>query len=215
MYVDRIMTLEVVAIAPTATWTEMNELMRTRRFHHLPVVEDGALVGVVTSHDLERAQPSAVTTLSVSEANYLLSKVTAQTIMEKAVVTTGPKTLIEEAGVLMREKEIGFLPVLNAHDQLVGVVTQSDLMDFFLDVTGSTLKESARIAMHLSDAPGKLTELLGRINALGGYIATVVSPLHPDKTGLRIVIIRFKAANPQALVKALEDRGYDMISEDM
>ncbi len=215
MYVDRIMSRDVLQVAEDARVTQLAALMRDRHIRHLPVVRDGCLVGLVTSHDLERVAPSPVTTLSVGEANYLLGKLTAAKIMRAQVMTCAPETLVEEAARVLREKKIGCLPVVENGGKLVGIVTHEDLLDFFLDITGCLMADTTRIAVHLPDAIGQLGRFLTAINDAGGYIATVVSPVHPDKTGLRIAVVRYRADDPRALNQRLRDLGYELLTETL
>ena len=215
MYVDRIMTREVVQVAEDTRLTQLAALMRDHRIRHLPVARDGHLVGLVTSHDLERVSPSPITTLSVGEANYLLGKLTAAKLMRTQVVTCAPDTLVEEAARLLRQEKIGCLPVVENSGRLVGILTHEDLLDFFLDITGCLMEDTTRIAVHLPDTIGQLGRLLAAINEAGGYIATVVSPLHPDQTGLRIAVVRYRAIDPPALNQRLRDLGYDLVTETL
>ncbi len=215
MYVDRIMTREVVQASEEMRAPQLAALMRDHHIRHLPVVRDGHLVGLVTSHDLERVSPSPVTTLSVGEANYLIGKLTAARLMRAKVITCAPDTLVEEAAHLLRQERIGCLPVVDQHGKLVGILTHEDLLDFFLDITGCLMTDTARIAVHLPDTIGQLGRLLAAINEAGGYIATVVSPLHPDQTGLRIAVVRYRAADPRALNQTLRDLGYDLLTETL
>ncbi|MDG4551253.1 MAG: CBS and ACT domain-containing protein [Candidatus Contendobacter sp.] len=215
MYVDRIMTRAVVQVAEDARVTQLAALMRDRHIRHLPVVRDGHLVGLVTSHDLERVAPSPITTLSVGEVNYLLGKLTAARIMRAQVITCAPDTLVEEAARLLRQEKIGCLPVVEAGSKLVGILTHEDVLDFFLDITGCLMADATRIAVHLPDTTGQLGRLLAAINEAGGYIATVVSPLHPDQTGLRVAVVRYRADDPRALNRRLRDLGYDLLTETL
>ena len=215
MYVDRIMTRAVVQVAEDTRVTQLAALMRDHRTPQLPVVRDARLVGLVTSHDLERVSPSPVTTLSVGEANYLLGKLDAKRLMCTKVVTCGPDTLVEEAARLLRQEKIGCLPVIGEDDQLVGILTHEDLLDFFLDITGCLTEGTTRIAVHLPDVIGQLGRFLTAINDGGGYIATVVSPVHPDQTGLRIVVVRYRADDPRALNQRLRGLGYDLLTETL
>ncbi|MFO7640266.1 MAG: CBS and ACT domain-containing protein [Candidatus Competibacteraceae bacterium] len=214
MYVDRIMTRDVVQVAEDTRLPQLAALMRDHHIRHLPVVREGRLVGLVTSHDLERVSPSPITTLSVGEANYLLGKLTAARIMRAQVITCAADTLVEEAARLLRQEKIGCLPVIE-NGKLVGILTHEDLLDFFLDITGCLMEDTTRIAVHLPDTIGQLGQLLAAINQAGGYIATVVSPLHPDQTGLRIVVVRYRASDPRALNQRLRDLGYDLLTETL
>ena len=215
MYVDRIMTRDVVQAGEEMRVPQLAALMRDHHIRHLPIVRDGHLVGLVTSHDLERVSPSPVTTLSVGEANYLIGKLTAAKLMRPKVITCAPDTLVEEAAHLMRQEKIGCLPVVEKGGKLVGILTHEDLLDFFLDITGCLMTDTARIAVHLPDTTGQLGRLLAAINEAGGYIATVVSPLHPDQTGLRIAVVRYRAADPRVLNQTLRDLGYDLLTETL
>ena len=57
----------IVTVSPAESLAAAAELMRRHRIDHLPVVERGALVGIVTATDLDAAAPSAATTLTVRE----------------------------------------------------------------------------------------------------------------------------------------------------
>ena len=215
MYVDRIMTRNVLQVSEEMRAPQLAALMRDHHIRHLPVVRDGGLVGLVTSHDLERASPSPVTTLSVGEANYLIGKLTAANLMRSKVISCTPDTLVEEAAHRMRQEKIGCLPVVDHGGKLVGILTHEDLLDFFLDITGCLMADTTRIAVHLPDSTGQLGRLLTAINNAGGYIATVVSPLHPDQTGLRIAVVRYRAPDPRALNQSLRNLGYDLLTETL
>ena len=215
MYVEQIMSREVARVTEDTRVTRVAGMMHEQCVHHLPVVRgEDTLVGLVSFRDLQRLSPSPATTLSVGEANYLLSKLTAGKVMQTEVVTCSPDTLVEDAAYLMRREGVGCLPVTR-DGHLVGIVTIEDMLDFFLEITGCTSEKTARIAVHLPDRTGELAKLLGAINASGGYIATVVSPQHPDATGMRTAIVRFRADDPQALDRRLRELGYDLITENL
>ena len=215
MYVEQIMSREVTSVTEDTRVTRLAGMMHEQCVNHLPVVKDGdTLVGLVSFRDLQRLSPSPVSTLSVGEANYLLGKLTAGKIMQTEVVTCSPDTLVEDAAYLMRREGVSCLPVTR-DGRLVGIVTIEDVLDFFLDITGCATEHTARIAVHLPDRTGELAKLLTAINTGGGYIATVVSPQHPDQTGMRIAIVRYRADEPQALDRRLRELGYDLITENL
>ena len=88
MYIDKIMTNQVIFVSAETHLNEMTELMKTHALEHLPVLkQNGSLIGMISQYDIQSATPSAITTLSMGEANYLLSKITAQEIMQKEVVS--------------------------------------------------------------------------------------------------------------------------------
>ncbi|HAV78070.1 MAG TPA: hypothetical protein DCX53_12040, partial [Anaerolineae bacterium] len=68
-----------------------------------PVMLKGKLVGVVSQTDLMNASPSKATSLSIWEANYLVSKITVRHVMTKKVITVDADTPIEEAARIMAD----------------------------------------------------------------------------------------------------------------
>lgn len=216
MYVETIMSRPVDTVTADLKLSQVAHLMREKGRRFLPVVDAaGGLVGLLSHREVERAAPSAITTLSVGEVNYLMAKVTVGQVMRREVITCGPRALVEVAGQLMRTKGIGCLPVIDEQRRLLGIVTDDDILDFFLAITGCGLDDTTRIAVHLPDRTGELSRFLGAINAQGGYIATVVSPVAPDATGMRVVIARYRAADPQAVDRHLRALGIDIFTEEM
>lgn len=86
--------------------------MRECGLHHLVVVSDDRLVGVVSSQDLAGAPPGAP----------------VRDLMSKRVVSAAPATTVREAANLLRGHHIGCLPVLDG-ERIVGMVTVSDLLE--------------------------------------------------------------------------------------
>jgi len=212
MYVDRIMTRDVVTVKESSKLAQLSEVMKLHKMRHLPVVDDdGRLVGILSHRDVQRAEPSAITTLDRGEINYLLAKVTAAQIMHRNVVSCGPDTLVEQAGCLMRDRRVGCLPVVE-EGKLVGILTGVDLVDFFLEITGCQVADAARIAVHLEERKGEMAKLLDLINDAGGIIVTVVSPYHPDESGQRVVIARYRADDLQAVADAIRAAGHEIVT---
>lgn len=213
MYVEQIMTREVDTVTADMKLSHAAQVMREKGRHYLPVVDDNNhLVGLFSQKELDRAGPSAITTLSVGEVNYLTSKVTVGELMVREVITCTPDTLVEEAGLLIRDKHIGNLPVID-NGELVGVVSETDILDFFLDIMGCGLDNTTRIAVSLPNKARSLGGLLHQINDAGGYIATVVSPVSQMGSPQRVVIVRYIADEPEALDKHLQKIGYELITE--
>jgi acetoin utilization protein AcuB len=111
--------------------------MGTKRIRHLLVVKDGLLVGIVTDRDIRSNLPSAATSLSVWEINYLLDRLRVGEVMTKAVLTIGPDREISEAARTMVDHKIGALPVVDG-TRLVGIVTETDFVQAIAAGTVST-----------------------------------------------------------------------------
>jgi CBS domain-containing protein len=104
--------------------------MRWRHIRHLPVVERGRLVGLVTHRDLVRAQAQ----LLARPAHDLLAdaaeelSVLVLAVMQRNVWRVTPETPVMEAARIMLDHKFGCLPVVDSQDQLVGIVTEVDLL---------------------------------------------------------------------------------------
>jgi len=131
MTIEKAMSSTVVTIDADDTLLHATRMMKDNKIKHLPVVDrSGSLVGIVTDRDLKKASASDATTLEVHELLYLLDKVTIQTIMSKNVVTVDKGTPLKQAALLMVDKGIGCLPVMDGK-QLVGIVTRTDVLRYF------------------------------------------------------------------------------------
>src|SRR5512147_486319 len=97
MFVGERMSHPVITVGPETPIHDALAMFRKEHIRRAPVVKDGKLLGIVSERDLLNASPSPVTTLSVWEMNYLISKVTVKQVMSKKVVTVDQETPIEEA----------------------------------------------------------------------------------------------------------------------
>ena len=157
MYVRQFMTSQVFTVSPEDTVANTMALMREKKINRLPVVEKGKLIGIVTDGDLREVSPSPATTLSIFELNYLVAKTPIRAVAVKKVITCNPETKIEEAALLMREHEVGALPVLE-EGKLVGIITETDILDTFLDVMGFR-SPGQRVVIETRDEVGVMVDL--------------------------------------------------------
>lgn len=172
MLVSERMTHRVITIHPDLPIQEALNLMKKERVRRFPVVDaSGKMVGIVSEKDLLNASPSDVTSLSVWEINYLISKITVERVMTRDVVSVSEDTPLEEAARIMADNKIGSLPVLR-EGKLVGIITETDLFKIFLELLGAR-EAGVRLTALVSDVPGKLLELVGAIHDLGGNIISL------------------------------------------
>jgi len=135
MSVADYMTPKLVVVSPETTVSVAVELMKQNDIHRLPVMDGNTMVGLVTQGIVSRNLPSQATSLSVYETNYLLNKTTVASIMEKEVQTVAATAQLEDAIYAMRRHKIGVLPVTDG-TQVVGIITNNDILDAFLNITG-------------------------------------------------------------------------------
>jgi len=122
------MTSDVTTVEPETLMLEAHRLMRSKKIRRLPVVSQNKIVGIITRSDVREAEPSQASSLNVWEINYLLNKLEVNDVMTKDVLTIQPDDTIKTAASLMNDIKIGALPVVNNHAELVGIITESDIL---------------------------------------------------------------------------------------
>ncbi|MGH7430574.1 MAG: CBS domain-containing protein [Candidatus Methylomirabilales bacterium] len=134
MRVAERMRTAVVLVRPSdSVWIAL-KLLGERHIRHLPVVEDGRLVGIVTDRDIRLVYPSAVTADDKKQDPFdALEKISVGQIMTKRVFTVTPETSIADAARLLLERRIGGLPVVQG-DLLVGIITKTDILAAFVEI---------------------------------------------------------------------------------
>jgi len=116
MKVSQYMSRSVVTIAPQAEFHWAFDLMRSRRIHHLPVVEDDRVVGIVAERDL-----------LLAAANFGSAEVPVREIMHSPAICVSENAQLKQAARLLVVEHIGSLPVLNSRKALVGIITETDI----------------------------------------------------------------------------------------
>ncbi|TCL76526.1 acetoin utilization protein AcuB [Hydrogenispora ethanolica] len=204
MFVKDRMTASPVTTTETTPILEAGEIFRKNNFARLPVVRDGKLVGIITQEDILKVSPSAATTLSVWELNYVLSKLQVKDAMTKNPFAIRPEATLEEAALLMREKEVGALPVVDG-DRLVGIITESDIFDAFLDLMGLR-QTGTRLTIDMEDRIGAIADLTEFLKTRGVSIISLA--LFHRTTEKGELVLRLDSPNTESLVEELKTKGY-------
>lgn len=203
MYVKNRMTKNPITIAANAPITDAVALMKEKNLRRVPVVDGERIVGVLTQGDIQTVSPTKATSLSIFEINYLLSKLTVKDAMTKTPITIESDSLLEEAAVIMRQKRIGTLPVTEK-GKLVGIITESDIFDAFIDLLG--FKDvGSRITVEVQDVPGvmaHIAEIYKSFNVNISHIAVY------RENGTSDIVIRSEAVETADLEKMLIENGY-------
>jgi CBS domain-containing protein len=135
--VKDVMTTDAVAVAETASYKHLIEIMRHRRISAVPVVDAaGHVNGVVSEADLLLKQVGldALTGLRATGRRGELAKaagLTAADLMTQPAVTIGPGDSVGEAARRMHDHGIKHLPVVGHDGALVGIVSRIDLLSVF------------------------------------------------------------------------------------
>ncbi|MGB9791998.1 MAG: CBS and ACT domain-containing protein [Thermacetogeniaceae bacterium] len=198
------MTPNPITITPQTTIADALSLMREHKIRRLPVLDKGKLVGIVTDRDLMEVSPSPATSLSIFELNYLLSRMKIEKIIKKQkVITIRPDAFLEEAALIMRDNEIGAIPVVE-DGKLVGIITESNIFDAFIELMG--LRDpGTRLTLEMEDKPGMLAKVTEIIWKNGGDISHL-AVFHGDSNRV-ILIVQLRTTDATAISEALRGMG--------
>jgi acetoin utilization protein AcuB len=174
MLVKEWMSRPVVTIAPDVSMRKARKIMNSNSIGALAVVSDGKLVGLLSDRDLARAEASDATSLSAHELAYLLEKVTVEKIMNSHPVTVEFDATLSEAAELFLENKVQALPVMADGDQLVGMLTRSDLGKAFLKMT-SFGRRGVQIGLRISSRPGAVLGIIAAVGNVGARLGSLIS----------------------------------------
>lgn len=127
------MGTQLVTISASDRLSTVEDIMTLGHVRHMPVVQGGKLVGVVSERDLLRASLSVLSKHRDAERRAFLHVVEIERVMSTPPIVVEPEATIEEAALIMAQKKIGCLPVVKG-DELVGMVTETDILGWLAGV---------------------------------------------------------------------------------
>jgi acetoin utilization protein AcuB len=210
MFVKNRMTTEVITLKPDQTLLKAMTLIQQKRIRHLPVVQEGKVVGIVTERDVRKAGASDSSSLSIFELNYLMDQIKVSSFMTKKVITVTPDEPIEAAAKLIYDHKIGALPVVD-QNQLVGLITESDILETFIEVLGIN-EPSVRVELELENRIGALADTTKIIKELGLYLVSLVTLPEEEGKKTRGMVVRVSPTDENKLKDFLRTVGPPIIS---
>ena len=132
--VGEIMTRRLVVLTEEENLSRIEAGMSRFGLRHLPVVDDGKLVGLVSHRDLLRASVSTLEPIRDEKNRKLLEHTFVGEIMTRDVRTAREDTPLSVAAKDLIEGRFGCLPVVNEQGDLVGIVTEHDFLKLCVDI---------------------------------------------------------------------------------
>ena len=131
--IAHIMSTRVVSVGMDETLGQVKNIFRQFKFHHILVVEQGKLVGIISDRDVLKAVSPYVGTLSETTRDLATLSKRVHQIMSHHLITARVTTTFQEAAELMIKKGVSCLPVVSADRNLLGLITWKDLLKGFLN----------------------------------------------------------------------------------
>jgi acetoin utilization protein AcuB len=125
----------VHTVKPRDSIAHAREILERHRINQLPVVVNGAVIGIVTDRDLRDAFPSVFDSPGFAGVSHKPArepeKILVEEVMSAKVFMVGPDEPLAEAARVMRRERIGAIPIVE-RDKLVGIVTRADILEAFV-----------------------------------------------------------------------------------
>ncbi len=192
-----VMSTELVTVGLAEPARRAWETMRDRRIRHLPVMEKGRLVGILSDRDLRPVLLSPG-----------LAGATVGELMTERPTTIRPESTVEDAASLLVVKKIGCLPVVEG-DRLVGIITETDLLAVLVELLG-LLNQSTRLDVVVPGGPDAYEKVVEVIRGNGGLIMSVGAV--PGSGGETIFSVRLESCDPRPIAAALSKAGFRVVS---
>lgn len=206
MLIEEMMVTKVFTLKRHQTIKDAAQLIQDKNIRHIPIVdEDFNCIGIVTDRDIRSAIPS----IFYSEEQAEVFTRPVESIMTSDVITAHPLDFVEEIASQFYKYQIGCLPVLK-NNQLVGIVTETDVLKTFVKLTG-TDQPGSQIEVKVPNKPGQLSSIIQLISQKKLNILSVL--IYPDEKdhASKIVVLRISTINPTPIVSILKDHQYEIL----
>jgi acetoin utilization protein AcuB len=199
------MKKDVFTLLPTDTVEQALQLMEKKSIRHIPVVNaKQQLVGIISDRDVRDVLHSSLSEhVGKDDLNQPLSKV-----MKTNLLTGHPLDFVEEVAALFYEYKISCLPIVR-DSKLVGIVTESDLLYTFVQLTGAN-QPASQFEVKVENISGKLAEVTSILRERKLNILSVLVYPHEDEQ-YKILVLRVHTMNPTGVIKDLQEEGYDVL----
>lgn len=125
-----IMSPHPITVTTTTTYAEAIKLLEQNAIRHLPVVEDGEIVGIVSDRDIKEISGFSISDISEDPSGFQARLQTPiGSIYHSDFISVSPDTELEEIVDVLLEEKIGAVPVVDSHSlQVMGIVSYIDVL---------------------------------------------------------------------------------------
>jgi len=211
MFISKVMTKNVVTIDKDADISQAQDKISKHRFRHLPVVdENNRLIGIVTDRDIRSVLPSSY----LDEEDRLkkwdrFSKHKVNDIMTHHPVTLSPLDTIQDALLLLHQKQFGALPVVVEQHKLIGIISIRDLLREFINVLGLETP-GALLCIIVEEKIGQMKKIVDSISEENISFGSILVSRYWEK-GKRAVFPYLLTQNIGPLKTKLKEMGFTLL----
>ena len=183
------MTTSVLTIDENTSVMRATRMMKENKVRRLPVLSHGKLVGMITDRDLKEASPAKTNSLDIHELHYLLAEMKVKDVMTPKLVSLDYKETLEKAAIIMLQNKISGLPVMDEHDNLVGLLSETDVLRGFIHATGIA-DGTIHYILDLPDKAGATTGIIDICRKYGAKLISILTSYEDAADGMKRVALR-------------------------
>jgi len=135
--VRQFMASPVTSLPSTARLLDAGLLLRAGRIRHIPIIDDGQLVGILSDRDIQRSTPSMLTRVSAEEYNAIFEDTPVWKVMTREPQHISPDAPLHAAAALLHSDKLGCLPVVE-NGQVIGIITKDDMLGALMRLIDET-----------------------------------------------------------------------------
>jgi acetoin utilization protein AcuB len=208
MQVQNWMSTGVITVTEDTPIIDVIQKLEAHSIRHIPVIRERGLVGMITDQGVKEATPSKTATMTARELYCLLAELKARDVMQPNPILMRPYESVELAALRMLEHNVTGMPVATDNGELVGIISQIDVLRFLVSITG-IYQRGVQLGFNLEDRPGSIRDVADVIRRENAQIVSILSSTDTADEGYRHVFMRIKPIADDALgrlVEALKDR---------
>jgi acetoin utilization protein AcuB len=199
MLVREWMSTTVITVDPGASISEALELLDAHHISLLPVVRNERLVGMLTNVDIKPFCSDSSPNVSIGPwGSIVSSRIKVEDVMSRAPITVPADFTVEEAAEVLLKNAVPGVVVLDGQNQIVGVLSQTDINRVLVSVTG-LWRGGIVFGFMLEDSPGSIKGLTDIMRSYGGRLASILSAYERAPKGYRRVHIRVRGLDRSKL----------------
>ena len=198
------MATTILTVDANTSVMRAGRTMKDNDIRRLPVVSQGKLAGIITDRDLKEASPSSKTEMDLHEMYYLLSEMKVKDVMTNNPICLNRADTLEKAAVVMLNEKISGLLIVDEEENLVGLLSESDVLRGFIHATG--IKDGAfQFVMDMSDSGGSVSKLIDVLRQNRARVLSILTSFDDAPAGSKRVSVRIMPYNGEVdtLVKEL------------
>ncbi|MCK9175985.1 MAG: CBS and ACT domain-containing protein [Desulforhopalus sp.] len=210
MFVRDKMVTELVMVSPQDTILGTRRVMIEKQIRHMPVVEDGRLVGIVTDRDIRDAMPSLLFEEGIEPqvCSEIADHVIAD-IMTRNPITISVAHTLQDALLIMYHKKVGAFPVVDEEGHLLGIISIRDILKAFINLLNIE-EPGTLLCVVVEEKPGQMKKVVDVISGENIGLGSVLVARYWDEDH-RALFPYLLTCNVATVKRKLMDLGFELI----